>query len=129
MDELSLCQMVHDVIDNNIYLAFKDVKIFFHYVVIMRSEILSRLELHYRKIHSGAFHQILRPVILKTILFIFFINYKHIMLLLFLFSGNARRSPHVLRDAAIAQIELGIVYIPPYFIHFHVFFMMLHIRL
>ena len=29
MDKLSLCQMVYDVINNNIDLAFKDVKIFF----------------------------------------------------------------------------------------------------
>ena len=52
VNELTGSKMVDFAVDDNVNFALRNVKIFFHYIVVMGREILAGLELNQSKIHG-----------------------------------------------------------------------------
>ena len=64
-------------VDHDVHLALKNVEVFLHDVVIVGSEILTRLKADQREVHARTFHQILRAAAAETVFKIIFMYDKH----------------------------------------------------
>ena len=82
VDQIAGGERIYFSIYNNINFAFQNEKVFFHYIVVMSSEILSGHELYDGKIHTRALHQVFGTAVTEAVFSLVFIYNIHRILLL-----------------------------------------------
>ena len=82
VNQVPLLEMMHRAVHHDVHLTLQDEEVLLHHIVVVRLEVLARLELHHGEVAARPLHQVFGTAVTKAGVSLIFIYNIHRILLL-----------------------------------------------